>query len=80
MHKIYEGRSALIMISPLATEEGRSDLIKVVAPEMESTAPLKHGYGSFSERNICAPAWLQDWDSLRMPALICAHKIISLVG
>jgi hypothetical protein len=46
---------------------------------MESTAPLHCEYRSFSERKIYAPAWLRDWDSLRKPALACAHRIMSLV-
>jgi hypothetical protein len=45
---------------------------------MESTAPLKRGYGSFLERKMCAPARLQNWVSLRKPALACVHRIMSL--
>jgi hypothetical protein len=41
-------------------------------------SPIECGYGSFSERKICAPAWLQDWESLRKPASTCAHRIMSL--
>ena len=41
------------------------------------TGPLSFGFGSFSERNICAPARLLAFDSLRNPASACAANIIS---
>jgi hypothetical protein len=34
--------------------------------------------GSFSERKMCALAWLRELVSLRNPALGCAHRIMSL--
>ena len=34
---------------------------------IERTVPLNHGKWSFSDRKMCAPARLQDWDSLRKP-------------
>ena len=40
------------------------------------TGPLSFGFGSFSESNICAPARLLDFDSLRNPAYVCAANII----
>ena len=40
--------------------------------------PLIFGLGSFSERNICAPALLLDRDLLRNIASACAANIISL--
>ena len=42
------------------------------------TGPLSFGFGSFSERNICAPSRLLAFDSLRNPASACAANIISL--
>ena len=42
------------------------------------TYPLSFGSGSFSERNICAPALLLAHDSLRNIASACAANIISL--
>jgi hypothetical protein len=41
---------------------------------MERTAPLNRGNGSFSERKICALAWLRELVSLRSPALEWAHR------
>ena len=40
--------------------------------------PLIFCLGSFYERNICAPARLLDFDSLRNPVSTCAANIISL--
>ena len=40
--------------------------------------PLSFGFGSFYERNICAPAMLLARDSFRNPASACAANIISL--
>ena len=42
------------------------------------TGPLIFGFGSFYENNICAPARLLDFDSLRKRASACAANIISL--
>ena len=42
------------------------------------TGPLSFGFGSFSKRSICAPAWLLAFDSLINPASACAANIISL--
>ena len=46
--------------------------------EIVKTGPLSFGFGSFYERNICAPARLLDFYSLRKPASACAAKIISI--
>ena len=43
-----------------------------------NTGPLSFGLGSFSERNICAPAWIQAFYFLINPASACAANIISL--
>ena len=40
--------------------------------------PLSFGFGSFSDRNICAPAMFLSLDSSRNPASVCAANIISL--
>ena len=40
------------------------------------TGPLSIGFGSFSEINICAPARLLAFDSLRNLASACAANII----
>jgi hypothetical protein len=67
------------VINSAASSDSAADAItNLMIWATESTAPLKRGYGSFSKRKICAPAQLQDWDSLRKPELACAHKIISL--
>ena len=42
------------------------------------TGPLSFGLGSFSEKNICAPALLLALYLLRNPASACATNIISL--
>ena len=42
------------------------------------TVPLSFGLGSFSERNICAPALLLTLDLLRNSASACAANIVSL--
>ena len=36
--------------------------------EIVKTGPLSFDFGSFSERNICAPAQLRAFDSLLNPA------------
>ena len=40
--------------------------------------PLSFGFGSFYERNMCAPALLLALDSFKNPASACAANIISL--
>ena len=42
------------------------------------TGTLSFGLGSFSDRNICAPARLLDFYSLRNPASACAANIRSI--
>ncbi len=45
---------------------------------IERTTPLKCRNGLFSERKMCAPAWLRELVSLRNPAPEWAHRIMSL--
>ena len=43
-----------------------------------NTGPLSFGFGSFSERNIRAPALQQALDSFKKPASVCAANIMSI--
>ena len=68
-------RSGIIFLPVIYSATISADLIICA---IVNTGPLIFGLGSFSERNICAPIWLKDFDSLRKPASACATYIISL--
>ena len=75
-------RSGIIffaMINSAAISASAADAITVlIICEIVKTCPLSFGFGSFYERNICAPVLLLNRDSLRNSASACAANIISL--
>ena len=58
-----------------SADESITDLIVCA---IVNTGPLSFGFGLFSERNIWAPALLQDFYLLRNPASACAANIMSI--
>ena len=74
-------RSGIIfsaVINSAAIYASAADAITVlIICAIVNTGPLSFGLGSFSERNICAPALLLAHDSFRNPASACAANIIS---
>ena len=75
-------RSGVIFLSVMYSADisaSAADAITVLMIcAIVNTVLLSFGLVSFSERNICAPARLLDFYSLRKPASVCAANIISL--
>ena len=75
-------RSGIIffaVINSAAIYASAADAITVlIIFAIVKTGPLSFGLGSFSERNICAPALLLDLDLLINIASACAANSISL--
>ena len=75
-------RSGIIffaVINSAAISASAANAITVlIICEIVNTGPLSFGFGSFYERNICAPALLLARDSFRNTASACAANIVSL--
>ncbi len=54
------------------------DMTNFIICEMVRTGPLRCGMGSSSAREMHAPEWLRDLDSLRKLASECAARIMLL--
>ena len=66
-----------VVINNAAISASADDAITVlIICALVNTGTLSFGFGSFSQRNICAPALLPARDSLRNPASACAANII----
>ena len=76
---LRNGIILLAMIYNAAISDSAAEAITVfMICDIVKTGPLSFGFGSFYERNICAPSRLLAFDLLRNPASTCAAKIISL--
>ena len=67
-----------VMYSAAISDSAADAMTVLMICAIFKTGPLSFGLGSFSERNICAPALLLALDYLRKPASGCATNIISL--
>ena len=67
-----------VMYSVAIFASAADDITVLIISAIVNTGPLSFGLRSFFERNICAPTWLQAFDSLRKPASMCAAKILSV--
>ena len=75
----FSGIIFFAVINSSAISASAADAITVlIICAIVNTGPLSFGFGSFYERNICAPALFLALDSFRNPASACAANIISL--
>ena len=68
---------AVMYIAP-SSASAAEDMTNLIFMGNYEYRPFHSGVGSFSDKNICAPAWLRALDSLLNPASEWAAMIMSL--